>query len=127
MKPKFFNSIFLHRYLSTKRDTLHKPVLLKHLVSVLEENKFEIILDATFGGGGYSEAFLCTSHHPKVHALDIDSTVYKNAQVLRNIYGEKFTFKNIPFSQMSSLVELQNEKPNLIVFDLGISTDQVRY
>jgi 16S rRNA (cytosine1402-N4)-methyltransferase len=109
------------------RITLHQPVLLNELRSFADTNKFKKIVDATFGGGGYSEAFLSLSHLPKIHALDVDPNVSANAMILKKRYGKRFEFTETKFSLIDTIPELNLERPDLIVFDLGISIDQVHF
>ena len=37
---------------------LHKPVMLEEIISFLPSNKSLNVIDATFGGGGYSKTIL---------------------------------------------------------------------
>lgn len=120
-----FKTTFSKKYMHIERKTLHKPVLLKELVSFAEKNECQYIVDATFGGGGYSESFLRMTHGPKVHALDIDNSVMQNVNIVHENFGSKFSFSHISFSMMNTIFDRHSQKPDCIVFDLGISTDQV--
>ena len=77
------------------------------------------ILDATFGAGGYSRAFLNAG--ASVVAFDRDPNVRPDADAMCAEFGDRFTFVPKPFSAMSEL----DEKFDAIVFDLGISSMQI--
>ena len=77
------------------------------------------VIDATFGAGGYSQAFL--SAGATVTAFDRDSNVVGDARVLSDKFGSRFEFVPRPFSHIA---ELQNTY-DAIVFDLGISSMQI--
>lgn len=97
----------------------HIPVLLGAVMDVLGDVRGLHILDATFGAGGYSRAFLNAG--ASVVAFDRDPNVRPDADAMCAEFGDRFTFVPKPFSAMSEL----NEKFDAIVFDLGISSMQI--
>lgn len=97
----------------------HIPVLLGAVMDVLGDVRGLHILDATFGAGGYSRAFLNAG--ASVVAFDRDPNVRPDADAMRAEFGDRFTFVPKPFSAMSEL----DEKFDAIVFDLGISSMQI--
>lgn len=97
----------------------HIPVLLGAVMDVLGDVRGLRILDATFGAGGYSRAFLNAG--ASVVAFDRDPNVRPDADAMRAEFGDRFTFVPKPFSAMSEL----DEKFDAIVFDLGISSMQI--
>jgi 16S rRNA (cytosine1402-N4)-methyltransferase len=62
---------------------LHYPVMLKDIMSLLEPrlSKLQrpVILDATFGNGGYTSQFLRSIPKAQVLALDRDPSAYQRA------------------------------------------------
>lgn len=97
----------------------HIPVLLGAVMDVLGDVRGLHILDATFGAGGYSRAFL--NADASVVAFDRDPNVRPDADAMSAEFGDRFTFVPKPFSAMSEL----DEKFDAIVFDLGISSMQI--
>lgn len=97
----------------------HIPVLLGAVMDVLGDVRGLHILDATFGAGGYSRAFLNAG--ASVVAFDRDPNVRPDADAMFAEFGDRFTFVPKPFSAMSEL----DEKFDAIVFDLGISSMQI--
>ena len=97
----------------------HIPVLLGAVMDVLGDVRGLHILDATFGAGGYSRAFLNAG--ASVVAFDRDPNVRPDADAMSAEFGDRFTFVPKPFSAMSEL----DDKFDAIVFDLGISSMQI--
>lgn len=103
--------------------TPHIPVLLDELITYSEpeegyENK--LVVDCTFGAGGYSQAFLAKG--ARVVAIDRDPNVKPQAEFFAKKFGDRFSFINTSFSQLG---ELSIESPDLIVLDLGVSSMQI--
>ena len=103
----------------------HFPVMLDEVVQTcLETNKDQLIVDCTFGGGGYSKALLKFSNI-KVIALDRDKSVIKRAKNLEKDFPKNFFFYNEKFSNLDKVISKEN-KPDIIIFDLGLSSFQLR-
>ncbi len=97
----------------------HIPVLLDAVMNALGDVRGKRIIDATFGAGGYSRAFLDAG--AIVTAFDRDPNVVSDADAMRQEYGDRFTFIAAPFAAMADL----DEKFDAVVFDLGISSMQI--
>lgn len=97
----------------------HIPVLLGAVMDVLGDVQGMHILDATFGAGGYSRAFLNAG--ASVVAFDRDPNVRPDADAMSAEFGNRFTFVPRPFSEMSEIDDMFDA----IVFDLGISSMQI--
>ena len=104
--------------------TKHYPVLLKEIISIISPQYGGTFIDCTFGQGGYSKKIL-EFNNTKVIAIDRDQDSKKVADKIKKKFDERFTFKNIKFSQLKNL-KLKNEKIKGIVFDLGYSLDQMK-
>lgn len=104
-----------------KQNQPHKSVLLDEVLQSLNLKDGEVVIDGTFGAGGYSRAILENSS-AKVIAFDRDFNVKKFADVLSKEFGERFEFILAPFSQMSQKVK---EQVDGIVLDLGVSSMQL--
>ncbi len=104
----------------------HVPVLLDEIVCFIKKFNINngIIIDATFGLGGYSKTFL-EETNCIVHAFDRDPNVRKYADLLKSKYEKRFNFYNDKFSQIENSIKFENQKVNAIVFDLGVSNMQL--
>ncbi len=100
---------------------MHKPVLLEPILDVVRQYQPKIIMDATFGRGGYSRAFLETG--AVVHAIDRDATAQPDAQALSTQYPKHFHFHAGAFADMETM--LHGQFIDMIVFDLGVSSPQL--
>lgn len=99
--------------------TKHIPVLLGRVMETLGDIRGKKVLDATFGAGGYTRAFLDAGAN--VVAFDRDPNVVADAHQVQAEFGARFEFIPRPFSAMSELTD----KFDAIVFDLGISSMQI--
>lgn len=97
----------------------HIPVLLSAVMQTLGDVRGKTIIDATFGAGGYTRAFLDAGAN--VVAFDRDPNVVADAQKIISEFGERFKFVPRPFSELSEL----SGRYDAIVFDLGISSMQI--
>lgn len=97
----------------------HIPVLLEAVLDTIGDIRGANVLDATFGAGGYTRAFL--ERGANVTAFDRDPNVMDDVNQVKQNYGDRFKFIPAPFSAMSEL----SDKFDAIVFDLGISSMQI--
>lgn len=99
--------------------TKHIPVLLDAVLNTIGDIRGANVLDATFGAGGYTRAFL--QRGANVTAFDRDPNVLDDVQRVKEEYGNQFNFIAAPFSHMGEL----SDKFDEVVFDLGISSMQI--
>jgi len=103
----------------------HFPVMLDEVIqNCLQGNKNQLIVDCTFGGGGYSKALLKIPNI-KVIALDRDKSAVNKANNLEKSFPKKFIFYNEKFSNLDKVINKKN-KPDVFIFDLGLSTFQLQ-
>ena len=106
----------------------HIPVMIKEVESFIPKDKKLNIIDATFGGGGYSKSLLTNFNVEKLIAIDRDPVSEIFAEDLVNNF-DNFTLINGRFSQIDELVLKQKKtKKNdfdVIIFDLGVSSNQI--
>ncbi len=106
----------------------HIPVMIKEVESFIPKDRKLNIIDATFGGGGYSKSLLTNFNVEKLIAIDRDPVSEIFAEDLVNNF-DNFTLINGRFSQIDELVLKQkNTKKNdfdVIIFDLGVSSNQI--
>ena len=102
----------------------HAPVLLAEVIEVLSPQPGDVVIDATFGAGGYTRAILATG--AEVIGLDRDPTVQPHADAVANDFPRKFTLVRTPFSGLAEAFETTG-KPRLdgAVFDIGVSSMQL--
>ena len=106
-------------------ENTHFPVLLDEVIQICNPSKKnQLVIDCTFGGGGYSKELL-KFPNIKVIALDRDKSAIERAEILRKKSPKKFTFYNEKFSNLDKIINLKT-KPDVIIFDLGLSTFQLK-
>lgn len=101
---------------------LHIPVLSAEVIDILELDGDKIVIDATFGGGGYTKALL-DSGVRKVIAFDRDFDAIKRAENFQAEYGDRFEIHHACFSEMNNFVV--NNSIDAVVFDFGVSSFQI--
>lgn len=99
----------------------HYPVLLKEVLSHLENGPDKHYLDCTFGAGGYSQAIL-ENFAGKLTAFDQDKHVMPFVTKIKEQFGERFHFVQDNFSRVAA--------HNLgtfdaVILDLGVSSMQL--
>ena len=107
-------------------EIVHTPVLLQECLEYLSPagetfEKNALMIDSTLGEGGHSNAFL--SKFPGLHiiGLDADKTIQARARERLSVYGNRMNFFNGWFNDFYENYDLSGERPELILFDLGIS------
>jgi 16S rRNA (cytosine1402-N4)-methyltransferase len=108
----------------------HVSVLLKEVLQALEPQRDRIVVDATFGAGGYTRALLETGAH--VIAFDRDPAAARFAAAVAQDYPDRFRLVPRRFSELEAGLEDVGPMgsdgkvgPNGIVFDLGVSSMQL--
>ncbi len=99
----------------------HVPVLLHEMLHYLSPKDHEIILDCTFGAGGYAKAILDSSLC-NVISIDQDPDVISYSEELSVQYPKRFTFILDNFLNIGYHLKGQVDG---IVLDLGVSTLQL--
>jgi len=102
----------------------HAPVLLAEVLEALAPGPGDVIIDATFGAGGYTRAILATG--AAVIALDRDPTVQPHADAVANDFPGQFRMIRTPFSGLAEAFAGSGEaKLDGVVFDIGVSSMQL--
>jgi len=103
-------------------DISHKSVLREEVLQFLApREKDELLIDCTLGEGGHSEYFLSSFPDLKIVGLDADTDIQNVAKIRLACYGERIRFFNVWFNTFFREYPLGDERPNFILFDLGIS------
>lgn len=105
-----------------ERNTVHETVLKKETIDYLQLKDGEILLDATLNAGGHS---LEAIKRAKVKIVGIDADSDAIARARKNLPKSAklivSNFRNLD----QALVKNEIPKINKVIFDLGISSDQL--
>lgn len=102
----------------------HISVLLPEVLTVLGNLEGRLVVDGTFGAGGYTREFLKGGAH--VIAFDRDIRVKPYVDALKSEYPDRFQWVNRCFSEMKEgLAELGHSTCDAIVLDIGVSSMQL--
>jgi len=105
----------------------HVPVMLKEVLSFIPKDKKINLIDATFGGGGYSKAILKDFDIKNLIAIDRDPISKIFYKKLKKDFDNIELF-NQKFSKLDELLKdpkYFREKYDVIIFDLGVSSNQI--
>ena len=118
--------------------SIHRTVLLNEVIDGLNLHPDSVVIDATFGGGGHSREILKRFPDAKIIALDQDASVCPlepgisfHNENFRNLDKILKKDSSIFFSVPPSLSHSKNieesffKKIDAIIFDLGLSSDQL--
>lgn len=108
-----------------RQNLAHLPVMLGEVLDALAPQTGDVILDGTFGAGGYSRAILERSNC-KVIAVDRDPDAVFGGQELVAESAGRLTLVNGAFSDMLQIAnDAGIEKLQGIVLDIGVSSMQL--
>jgi 16S rRNA (cytosine1402-N4)-methyltransferase len=99
----------------------HAPVLLHEAVAALAPKAGDLIVDATFGGGGYTRALL-EAADCKVIALDRDPDAIARARAFARLTPWRLEAREGRFGDLEALVP---ECVDAVALDLGVSSFQL--
>jgi len=114
--------------------SIHKPVLLKETIELLNLKKDSVVVDATLGGGGHSrEIREKIGKEGILISIDADIEAIKNFAKIPNSQFQIPIFKikntvlvNDNFSNLNRILEsLKIERVDAVLADLGWSSDQL--
>jgi 16S rRNA (cytosine1402-N4)-methyltransferase len=102
----------------------HRPVLIDEVLEALAPEPGALILDGTFGAGGYSRALL--ERGASVTAFDRDPTVERFAEPLKAAFPDRFRLILRRYSEMAEAVrEAGVAACQGVVLDIGVSSMQL--
>ncbi len=97
-------------------EAAHKPVLLAEVMAALSPRKDELMVDGTFGAGGYTRAILATG--ARIIAFDRDPSAARFADELPR---DRFNLIGDRFSNMEQHVTSADG----VTLDIGVSSMQI--
>jgi 16S rRNA (cytosine1402-N4)-methyltransferase len=105
----------------------HQPVLLGAVLELLDPARGGVYVDATLGGGSYSEALLRASDPSgRVIAIDRDDAAIESARARLSAYSPRIELVHGSFADLAAhLDRLGVERVQGIVADLGLSSLQL--
>src|SRR6266705_2483494 len=102
----------------------HRPVLEREVVKLLEPKPGSLIVDATCGGGGHTEALLGSGADVLALDQDPDAVQHVSAQLAR--FGRRVTVCNVNFRHAAKVLdELGIRTIGGALLDLGVSSRQL--
>jgi 16S rRNA (cytosine1402-N4)-methyltransferase len=102
----------------------HIPVLLDEVIEALAPAPGEVIVDATFGAGGYSQALL--EKGARVYAFDRDPAAIRDGAALEARYPSRLSLHPQRFSEMAhEMRRLGVPAVDAVVMDIGVSSMQL--
>ncbi len=105
----------------------HIPVLLKEIIENLDIKESDVVLDGTINGGGHSEAF-CEKLGKDGILVGIDQDTEALTRASERLSGYKcvISLRQENFRNLDKVLdELEIEKIDKALFDLGMSSDQL--
>jgi 16S rRNA (cytosine1402-N4)-methyltransferase len=107
----------------------HDPVLLDRVVALLRpalDHEGAVLVDATLGLGGHSEAVLTRCELARVVGIDRDPEALGLAGERLAPFGERFTGVHATYDEIPDvLADLGLEHADGVLFDLGVSSLQL--
>lgn len=108
----------------------HVSVLLERCIELLspaiEKSKNPVIVDATLGLGGHTEALLQRFPNLIVIGIDRDKDAIAQASTRLSIFGDRFKPTHAVYDQIQECIErFGYKKVDGILFDLGVSSMQL--
>ena len=109
----------------TAPNDLHQPVLLHEVLTWLSDLE-GLVIDATVGMGGHSEAILRANPRAKILALDKDLDALTLARQRLEAFGDRVSFLHGDFRELATLVpENAQGKAIGVLMDIGVSSFQL--
>jgi len=104
----------------------HTSVLVREIVDFVKPREPAVIIDATLGLGGHSEAILETYTDTRVIGIDQDPEAIAKATNRLFRFGERFTAVKSNFSTIKQVASDFNlDSVNGVIADLGVSSMQL--
>ena len=104
----------------------HDPVMRDEIVATFRDVPAGVIVDATLGGGGHSEALLESRTDLRILGLDRDPAALDAASARLERFGERLITHRCRFDELdAALAEHELTELSGALFDLGVSSPQL--
>jgi 16S rRNA (cytosine1402-N4)-methyltransferase len=107
----------------------HVPVLLDRVVSLLApalDHEGAVMVDATLGLGGHTEAVLTRCAPARVSGIDRDPEALRRAGERLAPFGDRFTAVHAVYDEIPEVLQEQGlAEVDAVLFDLGVSSMQL--
>lgn len=104
----------------------HVPVMRQEIVDALAPTPPGVVLDATLGGGGHSEALLAARDDISILGLDRDPDALEFATRRLAAHGARVMTHRCRFDQLGEAMEAHDvQHLSAALFDLGVSSPQL--
>src|SRR5919107_3675734 len=107
----------------------HVPVLLDRVVALVApalERPGSVLVDATLGLGGHTEAVLARCPEARVIGIDRDPHALERSRERLAPYGDRVTFVHAVYDEVADvLADLGLAHVDGVLFDLGVSSMQL--
>ena len=105
---------------------VHRSVLLDEVLGYLELDGKRLVIDATLGLGGHSEAILQAFETVQVIGIDQDTAALSSARERLSRFGSRFRGFHSNFTDIKMVVkEAGQSSVDAIIADLGVSSMQL--
>lgn len=107
----------------------HVPVLLERVLDLMEPSvggERPVVVDATLGLGGHTEAML--TRYPKLHVIGIDRDPEALARAGARLapFGDRVTYAHAVYDEIADVVrDAGFRSVSAVLFDLGVSSMQL--
>ena len=105
--------------------SVHFPVLRDEVLEAIAPSDGDVLIDGTFGGGGYATAFL-EAAKCSVYGIDRDPAAILRGAALAARFGGRLTLIQGTFGAMSELMSERGVSAiDGVALDIGVSSDQI--
>jgi 16S rRNA (cytosine1402-N4)-methyltransferase len=102
----------------------HRPVMLEEAVAALAPKDGEIIVDATFGGGGHTRRIL-EELGPDGRVVGIDRDPEASSRASELLGDRRFGFSSGSYDEVLWGMVHEGRRVDAVLFDLGLSSFQI--
>ncbi len=104
----------------------HDPIMVAEILDVFAPVPAGVVVDATLGGAGHSQAILDARSDLSIVGLDQDRDALRAAGQRLGAYGERATLVHCRFDDIGAqLQSLGHDDISGFLFDLGVSSPQI--
>ncbi|MFQ5768560.1 MAG: 16S rRNA (cytosine(1402)-N(4))-methyltransferase, partial [Acidobacteriota bacterium] len=104
--------------------SIHRSVMVREVMELLDAGRGGVFVDATFGGGGHTRAILAAHPDNRVMALDRDPEAVASGRRRLGPSASRVDLIHADFRDLEQLLE-GRPRPDGLLADLGVSSDQL--